>query len=64
MEKEDVLRKANLYSKSVSYREAYIAGFQACCNIIRKDMNQCFNDEFLIKMEELADISYIDFERK
>ena len=38
MEKEDVLRKANLYSKSVSAREAYIDGFQACCNIIRKDM--------------------------
>lgn len=64
MEKEDVLRKANLYSKSVSAREAYIAGFQACCTIIRKDMNQCYNDEFLTKMEELADISYIYFERK
>ena len=61
MEKEDVLRKANLYSKSVSAREAYIAGFQACCNMIRKEFQSCYNDEFLSKMEELSEVSYFEF---
>ena len=64
MGKEDVLKKAISYSSNSFMRDAYIAGFQACCNIIRKDMQECFNDEFLTKMEELADISYINFERK
>ena len=62
MEKEDVLKKAISYSKNSFMQDAYIAGFQACCNVIRKDMQECFNDEFLTKMEELADISYVDFE--
>ena len=62
-EDKDALKMAISYLKNSFIRNAYIAGFQACCNIIRKDMQECFNDEFLTKMEELADISYVDFEQ-
>ena len=61
MEKQDVINKATCYSKDLNKQNAYIAGFQACCNIIRKDIEGCYNDEFLSKMEELSEVSYFEF---
>ena len=62
MQKQDVINKAKSYSKDLHKQAAYIAGFKACCNMIRKDFEECYNDEFLSKMEELSEASFIDFD--
>lgn len=61
MQKQDVINKAKSYSKDLHKQAAYITGFQACCNMIRKDFEECYNDEFLSKMEELSEVSYFEF---
>lgn len=62
MEKQDVINKAKAYNSHPFAQKAYTAGFQACCNMIRKDFEECYNDEFLSKMEELSEVSYFEFE--
>ena len=61
MTKDFIIEKAKKYSSRPFMQKAYIAGFQACCNIIRKDFEECYNDEFLSKMEELSEVSYFEF---
>ncbi|OJV37037.1 MAG: hypothetical protein BGO29_02710 [Bacteroidales bacterium 36-12] len=63
MKKEEVINKAQNFSKNPLRQEGYIAGFQACCNIIRKGMSECYNDEFLTKMEEMSEVSFMEFEQ-
>ncbi len=62
MVKQDVRDMAKRYSKDSPKQAAYIAGFQACCNIINKKMNVCDNAEFVSEMEELSEVTYFEFE--
>ena len=62
MDKEIVLNKAKAFSKNPLMQKGYVAGFQACCNLIRKDFSSCYNDEFLEKMEALSEVAYIEFD--
>lgn len=62
MTKDFIIEKAKKYSRHPFMQKAYVEGFQACCNIIRKEFQSCHNDEFLSKMEELSEASFIDFD--
>lgn len=62
MVKQDVRDMAKRYSKDSPKQAAYIAGFQACCNIINKKMNVCGNAEFVSEMDELSEVTYFEFE--
>ena len=62
MEKQDVINKAKAYNSHPFVQKAYMAGFQACCNIIRKAMCECYNDEFLTKMEEMSEVSFMELD--
>ena len=62
MDREDVLNKSKGFSKNPIQQKGYVAGFQACCNIIRKEYNSCYNDEFLEKMEKLSEIAFVEFD--
>ena len=62
MTKDFIIEKAKKYSRHPFVQKAYVAGFQACCNIIRKEFQSCDNDEFLSKMEELSEASFIYFD--
>lgn len=61
MTKQEVLERAKRYSHdNPEEQKAFLAGFQEVCNIIRINYEECYNSEFLDKMEELADVSHID----
>ena len=62
MNREDILNKSKGFSKNPILQKAYVAGFQACCNIIRKEYGSCYNDEFLEKMEKLSEIAFVEFD--
>lgn len=62
MNKEEVINKAQDYSKNVLIQKDYIAGFQAACNIIRQKLKICYNDEFCDEMERLAEVAEIEFD--
>lgn len=63
MNKEEVINKAQDYSKNVLIQKDYIAGFQAACNIIRQKLEICYNDEFCDEMERLAEVAEIEFDK-
>ena len=61
MTKQEVLDKAKKYSHDhPEEQKAFLAGFQEVCNMIRINQEECYNLEFLKKMEELADVSHLD----
>lgn len=62
MNRDEIISKAISYSKDKNLQRAYIAGFQAACNIVREKEQICFNDEFCDEMEKLGEIAYIDIE--
>lgn len=62
MDKDEVISKAISYSKDKNLQRAYIAGFQAACNIVREKEQTCYNDEFCDEMEKLAEVAYMDIE--
>ena len=62
MTKDFIIENAKKYNSHPFGQKSYVAGFQACCNIIRKEFQSCDNDEFLSKMEELSEVSFIDFD--
>lgn len=62
MNKKEVIEMSKKYSKNEQYQDAYKAGFQAVCNIIRCKINTCDNDEFCDEMEELANVSFMDLD--
>lgn len=62
MEKKQVIQMSRNYSKDEKRRLDYIAGFQAACNIVRQKANSLFNAEFCDAMEDLAEVSYMDFD--
>lgn len=64
MNRDEVISKAISYSKDKNLQQAYIAGFQAACNIVREKMQTCYNDEFCDEMEKLAEVAYRDMEVK
>jgi len=63
MKKEEVIKKAKGYSKNDQLvQEAYIAGFQAACNIVREKMQTCCNGDFCDEMESLSEVAYMEFD--
>lgn len=63
MKKKEVIEMSKMYSKNEEYQDAYKAGFQAACNIIRCKINTCCdNSEFCDEMEELAYMDLNDYE--
>lgn len=62
MNKEEIINKAKSYSKNENLQRAYIAGFQAACNIVREKEQACYNDEFCDEMDKLAEVAYMDIE--
>ena len=62
MNKDDVISKATSYSKNKDLQNAYIAGFQSVCNIVKEKLETCYNGEFCDEMEELAQVAYMDIE--
>lgn len=62
MEKEEIIEMSKNYSKDRQQQNAYKAGFQAVCNIIREKINTCDNCEFCDEMEQLSYISYLDLD--
>lgn len=56
MNKKEIIEMSKKYSKNKQYQDAYKAGFQAACNIVRCKINTC--DE----MEELANVSFMDLD--
>lgn len=47
MNKKEVIEMSKKYSKNEQYQDAYKAGFQAVCNIIRCKINTCDNVSFM-----------------
>jgi hypothetical protein len=45
MNKNEVIEMSKKYSKNKQYQDAYKAGFQAACNIVRCKINTCDNGE-------------------
>lgn len=62
MNKDEVISKAISYSKDKNLQRAYIAGFQAVCNIIREKEQRCYNDEFCDEMDKLVEVAYMNIE--
>ena len=60
MEKEEVIKMAEQYSSMTISQVNYMAGFQACCNIVRKKIETCYNEDFCNEMEKLAEVAYMD----
>lgn len=60
MEKEEVINKAQSYSKNALTQKGYMAGFQAACNIVRAKITTCSNEDFCDEMGELSQVSYMD----
>lgn len=61
MKKQQIVDKAQSYSKNALIQKGYIVGFQAACNVVRQKMMVCCNGEFSEEMEELAEVAYMDF---
>lgn len=61
MKKQQVIDKAQGYSKNALIQKGYMAGFQAACNIVREKLSTCYNDDFCDEMEELSEVAWMDF---
>lgn len=61
MTKDKIITMAQKYSQNESEQKAYIAGVQAVCNIIRQEIQSCYNEEFCEEMEKLSEVSFMDF---
>lgn len=48
MNKKEVIEMSEKYSENEQYQDAYKAGFQAVCNIIRCKINTCDNGEYCV----------------
>lgn len=61
MNKQEVIDKAQSYSRNALVQKGYVEGFQAACCIIYSKLNTCHMAEFVTKMEELSEVAHMDF---
>ena len=62
MTKDFIIEKAKKYNSHPFVQKAYIEGFKSCCSIVRKEFESCYHEEFLEKIEEISEVSFIDFD--
>lgn len=62
MNKKEIIDMSKKYSENEEYQDAYKAGFQAACNIIKQKINTYYNDGFYNEMEKLANVSFMDLD--
>lgn len=60
MNKKEVIKMAEEYSSRTIPQVDFMAGFQAACNIVRQELETCYNEDFCNKMEGLAQVAYMD----
>lgn len=60
MKKKEVIEMSQNHYRVAIYQQSYLTGFQAVCNIVRQKLESCYNEDICSKMEELAQVAYMD----